>query len=72
MSDAPTPYQPRCIFLTCKAMAVFGENFEMDPDYQAGITDFTCTQTCRGVGPDGDEVSLELCSNAERPCFQAF
>ena len=72
MSETPTPYRPRCMYLTCKAMAVYGENFEMDPDYQAGMVDFTCTQTCRGLGPDRGEVSLDLCSNPERPCFQEY
>jgi hypothetical protein len=53
-------------------MLVFGEGFEQDPDYQAGLTQFWCTRTSKGQGPDGDEVSLELCSNAERECFREF
>ena len=68
MSD----YRPRCRFLTRKSMMVFGEDFESDPDYQAGLVDFTCLQTCRGLGPDDDQVSLELCSNPERSCFQEY
>ncbi len=63
-------FVPRCVYLTCKSMQVFGEDFESDPEYQAGMVEFSCTQTFQGQGPDGDEVSLELCSNAERPCFR--
>jgi hypothetical protein len=53
-------------------MMVFGENFEQDPDYQAGLTDFWCMQTSKGQGPDGDVVALDLCSNPERGCFQEY
>ena len=72
MSDTPNSYRPRCKDLCCKSMLVFGEGFEQDPDYQAGLTQFWCTRTSKGQGPDGDEVSLELCSNAERECFREF
>jgi hypothetical protein len=60
------------MYLCCKSMVVFGEAFENDPDYQAGMTNFWCVQTSKALGPDGDEVSLELCSNAERSCFKEF
>jgi hypothetical protein len=60
------------MYLCCKSMVVFGEAFESDPDYQAGMTNFWCVQTSKPLGPDGDEVSLELCSNAERSCFKEF
>jgi hypothetical protein len=53
-------------------MMVYGEAFESDPDYQGGVVDFTCTCTFKGHGPDGGEVSLELCSNAERTCFKEY
>jgi len=53
-------------------MMVFGEDFENDPDYQAGMTDFWCVRTSKGEGPDGDSVSLELCSNPERGCFEEY
>ena len=72
MSDNPTPYRVRCMFLTCKSMMVYGEAFESDPEYQMGLTEFTCLCTAKGQGPDGDGVSLAECSNAERPCFQEF
>jgi hypothetical protein len=72
MSDTPTPYRPRCKYLSCKAMLVYGENFEQDPEYQAGVTDFWCVHTSRGEGPDGNAVDLEQCSNPERGCFQEF
>ena len=72
MSDTQSTYRPRCMNLCCKSMIVFGEDFESDPDYQAGMTDFWCVSTSRGEGPDGDSVSLELCSNPERSCFREY
>jgi hypothetical protein len=60
------------MYLCCKSMVVFGEAFEQDPDYQAGLTDFWCVQTSKGLGPDGGHVSLEACSNPERSCFKEF
>lgn len=72
MSDSPTPYRPRCKDICCKSMLVFGEAFEQDPDYQAGMTDFWCLRTSKGQGPDGDDVTLELCSNTERACFKEY
>jgi hypothetical protein len=72
MSEAAAPYRPRCMNLCCKAMLVFGEAFEQDPDYQAGLTEFWCTHTSKGQGPDGGDVSLDVCSNSERSCFQEY
>ena len=72
MSDDAAPYRPRCRNLYCKSMLVYGEAFETDPDYQAGVTDFWCLCTSTGRGPDGDNVSLEECSSPERACFQEF
>ncbi len=72
MSDNATPYRPRCKYLSCKSMLVYGESFENDPDYQAGLTEFWCVLTSKGQGPDGDHVSLDMCSNAERGCFQEY
>jgi hypothetical protein len=59
MSDPAPTYRPRCMYLCCKSMVVYGENFESDPDYQAGMTDFWCMQTSRGQGP-------------ERACFKEY
>jgi hypothetical protein len=53
-------------------MAVFGEDFENDPDYQAGMTDFTCLRTMKGLGPDNGDVCMEACTDKERSCFQEF
>jgi hypothetical protein len=53
-------------------MIVYGEAFEKDPDYQAGTTDFWCTQTSKGQGPDGEDASLNLCSDAGRSCYQEY
>ena len=66
------PYRPRCIYLTCKSMQVWGEDFENDPEFQAGMVEFWCTQTMRAQGPDGGDVDLAACSNCERPCFKEF
>lgn len=72
MSDELPVYRPRCRYLTCKAMQVYGEDFESDPDYQAGLTDFWCECTGTGVGPDGSGVELEECSDPERKCFTEY
>jgi hypothetical protein len=53
-------------------MMVYGEEFESDPEYQAGMTEFVCLGTSKGQGPDGDEVSLTQCSDPERSCFRAY
>ncbi len=70
--DASQEYRPRCIYLTCKSMQVFGENFENDPDFQAGMVEFTCTATFRNLGPDGNDVSYDECRNPERECFKEY
>jgi hypothetical protein len=72
MSDQPMPFRPRCIYLTCKSMQVYGEAFENDPDFQGGVVDFICNATCKAHGPDGRQASLETCSNAERQCFREY
>jgi hypothetical protein len=53
-------------------MVVFGEAFESDPDYQAGMTDFWCIRTSKGQGPDGGRIGMDLCSNPERECYQEY
>lgn len=65
-------YRPRCMHLCCKSMVAFGEDFESDPDYQAGMVDFWCQQTSKGQGPDGTGASLEMCSEPTRACYQEF
>jgi hypothetical protein len=72
MSTSSSSYRPRCIYLTCKSMQVWGEDFENDPEYQAGMVEFWCTQTFKNQGPDGDFTSLELCSDPQRSCFREF
>jgi hypothetical protein len=66
------PYRPRCIYLTCKSMQVWGENFENDPEFQAGMVEFACVQTFKCLGPDGGDIGMEPCSNAERACFKEY
>jgi hypothetical protein len=72
MAEDTKSFRPRCMFLTCKAMIVYGEEFESDPDYQAGAMDFTCNCTYQVNGPDGGPAGLEICSNPERNCFREF
>jgi hypothetical protein len=72
MAEEAPAYQPRCMYLCCKSMLVFGEAFESDPDYQAGLTQFWCVRTSKGLGPDGEQVSLDLCRNKERTCFREY
>jgi hypothetical protein len=76
-ADPPAPEQPavpalRCINLMCKAMMVYGEAFESDPDFQAGTTDWWCQCTQKPQGPDGDEVAMQPCSNPQRSCYRAY
>ena len=66
----PTSYRPRCKHLYCKSMLVYGEAFESDPEYQMGLSEFWCLCTSKGVGPDGDGVSLESCSASDRKCYE--
>jgi hypothetical protein len=76
MSDETTPtsdgYRPRCRNLYCKSMLVYGEAFEQDPEYQAGMTEFWCMCTSKGIGPDGNEVTLSVCSDPQRGCFKEY
>ena len=66
------PYRPRCKNLSCKSMMVYGEDFENDPEFQAGMVEFWCVKTFQSQGPDDGSLSLDLCSNPERTCFQEF
>ena len=63
---------PRCMYLQSKAMAVHGEEFENDPDYQSDLTDSICGQTGRPLGPDNDTVGMTPCSNPDRDCYQEY
>ena len=51
---------------------VYGEDFESDPDYQSGQTDFWCLMTFKAIGPDGDGASLETCRSTERTCYREY
>lgn len=72
MSEQTSARGPRCKHLRCKSMLVYGENFECDPEFQAGMTEFWCLRTSKGQGPDDAEASLEMCCNPERTCFEEF
>jgi hypothetical protein len=63
---------PRCMHLQGKAMAVHGEGFEADPDYQDGVSDLWCGNSSRAIGPDYGEVSLPACSDPDRGCYQEY
>jgi hypothetical protein len=53
-------------------MAVFGEGFEGDPDYEGGVADFWCVQSGRALGPDGDPVGVTPCRDPGRGCYQEY
>ncbi|MBO0699697.1 MAG: hypothetical protein J2P46_14975 [Zavarzinella sp.] len=72
MSELPQLPPPRCIHLQSKAMAVYGEGFESDPDFQDGMTDSWCVMTGRPLGPDNGEVGLKPCSDPDRDCYQEY
>ena len=72
MSEEASTYRPRCKNLHCKSMLVYGEDFESDPEYQAGMVEFSCMQTFKTLGPDGGDISMDMCSNSERSCFKEF
>ncbi|GBD36497.1 hypothetical protein HRbin36_01622 [bacterium HR36] len=71
-SPQPTSPVPRCIHLRCKSMLVYGEDFEQDPEFQAGLVDFWCVLSSRNLGPDGGEVSLLACRDPNRECYQEY
>jgi hypothetical protein len=71
-SSGAGEYRPRCRNLCCKSMLVYGEGFEMDPEYQAGLTEFWCVLTAKGQGPDGNSVSMEDCCDGKRECFKEY
>ena len=72
MTELPQVSAPRCMHLMCKAMMVYGEAFESDPDYQAGLSDFWCVMTSKGFGPDDQEVGMEVCYNPQRSCYREY
>jgi hypothetical protein len=72
MSELPQVPPVRCTHLYSKAMAVHGEGFADDPDYQAGLTDFWCLRTARPVGPDGGGVDVKACTDPDRGCHQEY
>jgi hypothetical protein len=72
MNESPTYAVPRCCQLRSKAMLVYGEDFEHDPDYQPGLTDFWCLATAKAQGPDGGFVDLAACSDAKRECYRGY
>ncbi len=72
MSELPQVPAPRCIHLQSKAMAVHGEGFESDPDYEAGLTDFWCLETAKPLGPDDGDVGMADCCDPTRACYREY
>ena len=72
MMELPQIPAPRCIHLQSKAMAVHGEGFENDPDFQERTTDFWCVKSSRALGPDHGEVGMTACSDPERGCYEEY
>ena len=74
MPEQPDPQTigPRCIYLTCKSMQVWGDDFENDPEFQNGMVEFWCTQTMKATGPDDEVANFKACCIRQRPCYQEF
>jgi len=73
MSELPQlPQPPRCMHLQSKSMAVYGEGFEGDPDYEGGVADFWCVQTGRALGPDDAPAGIPYCRDPDRGCYQEY
>jgi hypothetical protein len=53
-------------------MAVYGEDFEADPDYEGGLADFWCVLSGRALGPDGDPAGVTPCRDPDRGCYREF
>jgi hypothetical protein len=70
--ELPLARGPRCIHFFSKAMAVHGEAFEDDPDFQAGLSPCWCNLTARALGPDDGDVDLEGCSDRQRSCYREY
>ena len=72
MSELPQVRPPRCVNMSGKSLMIYGEAFESDPDYQAGLSPMWCVQTGRGLGPDDGEVCLDACSDSKRECYKEY
>jgi hypothetical protein len=72
MTELPQVPGTRCIHLQSKAMAIHGEGFENDADYQDGLSDFWCVKTARPLGPDNGAVGMRPCSDPERGCHEEY
>jgi hypothetical protein len=51
-------------------MAVHGESFANDPDYQDGLTDYWCVKSARSIGPDMGPLGPDVCSDPNRDCYE--
>ena len=71
LPQVPAP-QVRCMHLQSKAMAIHGEGFQTDADFQDGLSDCWCNMTGKPLGPDRDVVNITACCNPERDCHQEY
>jgi hypothetical protein len=72
MSELSVIPGPRCIHFCSKALSVFGENYSVDADFQAGLDQTWCVLTARAIGPDDADVGWVECSNRQRECFRDY
>ena len=72
MTELPQVPRQRCIYLQSKAMAIHGEGFADDPEYQEGSGHFWCIETGRGLGPDNGTVGMKDCCDPDRECYREF
>jgi hypothetical protein len=70
--ELPQAPVQRCTHLQSKAMAVHGEEFEGDADYQGGATDSACGKTGRSLGPDDGAVGMTRCCDPDRDCYEEY
>ena len=73
MTRYPEKLQPmptdRCNHITCKGMAVFGEEYLTSRDEVDRSHSFECHKTHNALGPDAALVSLSSCVSG-RSCFE--
>lgn len=66
------PAAPRCIHLQSTTLAVHGEGFASDAAHQDRMSDCTCVETGRALGPDNAVTGLKKCSDPDRGCYEEY
>jgi len=59
-----------CRHLRNKGMYVYGQESEMEDDYDG--TNYWCFETMKTFGPDDEAVGGRECRNSSRPCYEPF